>query len=98
MSSKNVEEIKAESRSLRGTIEETLAKDASHFSDDEYQLLKFHATYQQDDPDQRAASKPQTQDKACIFMVRSKFPGGALTPAHNLNHDQHTRYPAPRTL
>ena len=88
MSSKNVEEIKAESRSLRGTIQESLAADSSHFSDDEYQLLKFHGTYQQDDRDQRAARKAQNQDKAWIFMVRSKLPGGDLTAAQYLEHDK----------
>src|SRR5260370_6087335 len=88
MSSKNVEEIKAESRALRGTIEETLATSASHFSDDEYQLLKFHGTYQQDDRDQRAARKAQNQDKAWIFMVRSKLPGGDLSAAQYLEHDK----------
>ena len=88
MSSKNVEEIKAESRSLRGTIEETLAKDASHFSDDEYQLLKFHGTYQQDDRDQRTKRKAQNQDKAWSFMVRSKLPGGVVSAAQYLEHDK----------
>lgn len=88
MSSKNVEEIKAESRSLRGTIEETLAKDASHFSDDEYQLLKFHGTYQQDDRDQRATRKAQNLDKAWSFMVRSKLPGGAVSAVQYLEHDR----------
>ncbi|HTD14475.1 MAG TPA: hypothetical protein VK673_04815, partial [Chthoniobacterales bacterium] len=84
MSSKNVEEIKAESGSLRGTIQESLGADSSHFSEDEYQLLKFHGTYQQDDRDQRAARKAQNQDKAWMFMVRSKLPGGDLTAAQYL--------------
>jgi sulfite reductase (ferredoxin) len=88
MSSRNVEEIKAESRSLRGTIQESLAADSSHFSEDEYQLLKFHGTYQQDDRDQRSARKAQNQDKAWIFMVRSKLPGGDLTAAQYLEHDK----------
>ena len=88
MSSKNVEELKAESRSLRGTIQESLAVDSSHFSEDEYQLLKFHGTYQQDDRDQRAARRAQSQDKAWIFMVRSKLPGGDLTAAQYLEHDK----------
>jgi sulfite reductase (ferredoxin) len=88
MSSKNVEEIKAESRALRGTIQESLAADSSHFSEDEYQLLKFHGTYQQDDRDQRAARKAQNQDKAWMFMVRSKLPGGDLTAAQYLEHDK----------
>ena len=57
MASKSVEEIKAESRALRGTIQETLLGEESHFSEEEYQLLKFHGTYQQDDRDQRAAAE-----------------------------------------
>src|SRR5246500_2431477 len=88
MSSKNVEELKAQSRALRGTIQESLAADTSHFSEDEYQLLKFHGTYQQDDRDQRAARKAENQDKAWIFMVRSKLPGGDLTAAQYLEHDK----------
>ena len=88
MSSKNVEEIKAESRSLRGTIQESLAADSSHFSEEEYQLLKFHGTYQQDDRDQRAVRKAENQDKAWMFMVRSKLPGGDLTAAQYLEHDK----------
>jgi sulfite reductase (ferredoxin) len=91
MSSKNVEEIKAESRALRGTIQESLAADTSHFSEDEYQLLKFHGTYQQDDRDQRAARKAQNKDKAWMFMVRSKLPGGDLTAAQYLEHDKIAR-------
>jgi sulfite reductase (ferredoxin) len=91
MSSKNVEELKAESRALRGTIQESLAADTSHFSEDEYQLLKFHGTYQQDDRDQRAARKAQNQDKAWMFMVRSKLPGGDLTAAQYLEHDKVAR-------
>jgi sulfite reductase (ferredoxin) len=88
MSSKNVEELKAESHALRGTIQESLVADTSHFSEDEYQLLKFHGTYQQDDRDQRAARKAQNQDKAWMFMVRSKLPGGDLTAAQYLEHDK----------
>src|SRR6201993_57083 len=91
MSSKNVEEIKAESRALRGTIRESLAADSSHFSEDEYQLLKFHGTYQQDDRDQRAARKAQNKDKAWMFMVRSKLPGGDLTATQYLEHDKIAR-------
>ncbi len=91
MSSKNVEELKAESRALRGTIQEGLAADTSHFSEDEYQLLKFHGTYQQDDRDQRAARKAQNQEKAWMFMVRSKLPGGDLTATQYLEHDKIAR-------
>jgi sulfite reductase (ferredoxin) len=88
MASKTVEEIKSESHALRGTIEETLSGENSHFADDEYQLLKFHGTYQQDDRDARAARKKENLDKAWIFMVRSKLPGGALTAEQYLAHDR----------
>ena len=89
MPAKNVEEIKAESHSLRGKIADTLQQnDQSHFADEEFQLLKFHGTYQQDDRDQRTSRKQQNLDKAWIFMVRSKLPGGALTAAQYLAHDR----------
>ncbi len=88
MSSRSVEEIKGESHALRGEIRNTLLGDAPHFSEDEYQLLKFHGTYQQDDRDQRVARKKQNLDKAWIFMVRCKLPGGALTAEQYLAHDR----------
>jgi sulfite reductase beta subunit-like hemoprotein len=88
MSSKSVEEIKTESRALRGSIQETLLGEESHFSEEEYQLLKFHGTYQQDDRDQRTPRKRQNLDKAWIFMVRSKLPGGALSAPQYLEHDR----------
>jgi len=88
MAAKSVEEIKSQSYALRGTIQETLVGEGSHFSDDEYQLLKFHGTYQQDDRDQRVPRKKKNLDKAWMFMVRSKLPGGALTAEQYLAHDQ----------
>jgi sulfite reductase beta subunit-like hemoprotein len=88
MPAKSVEEIKAESHALRGTIQGTLLGDGSHFSEEEYQLLKFHGTYQQDDRDQRAPRKKQNLDKAWMFMVRSKLPGGALSAQQYLAHDR----------
>jgi sulfite reductase (ferredoxin) len=88
MASKSVEEIKSESHALRGTIQETLRGEVTHFTEDEYQLLKFHGTYQQDDRDQRIARKKQNLDKAWMFMVRSKLPGGTLTAEQYLAHDR----------
>jgi sulfite reductase (ferredoxin) len=88
MASKSVEEIKSESHALRGTIQDTLLGEGSHFSEEEYQLLKFHGTYQQDDRDQRVQRKKQNLDKAWMFMVRSKLPGGALSAQQYLAHDR----------
>jgi sulfite reductase (ferredoxin) len=88
MSSHSVEDIKFQSRQLRGTIAETLKSDASHFSDDDYQLLKFHGSYQQDDRDERVPRKKAGLDKAWQFMVRTKQPGGDITASQYLALDQ----------
>src|SRR3954447_1159337 len=74
-----VEFIKERSNRLRGTIKETLESDASHFSEEEYQLLKFHGIYQQDDRDMRTIARKEGRDKEWIMMIRAKIPGGVLT-------------------
>ncbi|MDL5046529.1 NADPH-dependent assimilatory sulfite reductase hemoprotein subunit [Oscillatoria amoena NRMC-F 0135] len=89
MSKSPVEEIKDKSNYLRGTLAETLADTTkTHFSEEEYQLLKFHGSYQQDDRDQRAALKREGKDKAWSFMLRTKTPGGAMTAAQYIVHDK----------
>src|SRR6186997_969821 len=89
MSKASVEEIKAESRGLRGQIGEALADPAlSHVEEAENVLLKFHGTYQQDDRDLRAQRTKEKLDKAWSFMVRSKMPGGRITAAQWLIHDE----------
>src|SRR5262249_16653799 len=75
----SVEVLKEQSDHLRGTVRATVAGDAPHFSHDEYQLLKFHGVYQQDDRDQRAAARKEGRDKAWIMMIRAKIPGGRIT-------------------
>jgi sulfite reductase (ferredoxin) len=73
--------VKENSRQLRGTIAEELAKDTDHFAKSDAALLKFHGTYQQDDREARKNRKPG-EDKtvrAYMFMVRSKIPGGKIT-------------------
>jgi len=89
MASKNVEEIKDQSRSLRGRIAETLqTPGATHFEEEEYQLLKFHGSYQQDERDLRNERKKAGLDKAWQFMIRSKIPGGRMTAEQYLVHDR----------
>src|SRR6185295_8884039 len=67
---------------------ETLADAAAEkFSDDDYEFLKFHGIYQQDDRDKRKAGKQY------ILMVRTKFPVGALNAQQYLVCDDlATRY------
>src|SRR6266550_3410016 len=68
------EGLKTANPLLSGTIAETLANGSmERFSEDDYEFLKFHGIYQQDDRDQRKAGKQY------MMMVRTKFPGGVLT-------------------
>ena len=68
------EELKAGSPALTGTIVATLENSAEdHFSQDDYEFLKFHGVYQQDDRDLRKTGKKY------IMMVRTSCPGGILT-------------------
>jgi sulfite reductase (NADPH) hemoprotein beta-component len=68
---------------LEGTIAQTLADaNAERFSDDDYEFLKFHGIYQQDDRDKRKVAKQY------IFMVRGRLPGGGVHPAIYLTFDR----------
>src|SRR5947207_1319547 len=68
------EGLKENNPLLAGTIAQTLADPASErFSEDDYEFLKFHGIYQQDDRDKRK------EGKKYILMVRTKFPGGVLS-------------------
>ena len=68
------EELKSGAPTLAGSIAATLADtSADHFSQDDYEFLKFHGVYQQDDRDLRKTAKKY------IMMVRTSIPGGVLT-------------------
>src|SRR5258707_10294807 len=68
------EGLKANNTPLAGTIAQTLANPSvDHFTEDDYEFLKFHGIYQQDDRDQRKIAKHY------MLMVRTKFPGGVLS-------------------
>jgi sulfite reductase (NADPH) hemoprotein beta-component len=68
------EVIKEAIPTLAGNIAATLAANAEKFSEDDTQFTKFHGIYQQDDRDQRKSGK------RFILMVRSRIPGGVMTP------------------
>ncbi len=82
------EEIKLRADHLRGTIAAELANPDDSFGEDNVQLLKFHGSYQQDDRDQRRTRKAEGIGKAHQFMVRSRIPGGILSAAQYLLHDE----------
>jgi sulfite reductase (NADPH) hemoprotein beta-component len=77
------EGLKENNPLLSGTIAETLADAAAEkFSDDDYEFLKFHGIYQQDDRDKRKTGKYY------MLMVRTKFPGGVLSAPQYVACDQ----------
>src|SRR6202453_5342130 len=75
------EGIKAASHLLRGTIARDLADTSTGaISEPNSQLTKFHGLYLQDDRDLRLALKKVGREKAFIFMLRVRLPGGRATP------------------
>lgn len=83
-----VEVAKRESRHLRGRVAETLDSDATHFDDNDIQVLKFHGIYQQDDRDTRGDRKDQGLEPDFSFMIRCTIPGGKLTADQYLTFDE----------
>jgi len=75
--------LKSTHTTLDGTIAQTLSNpELDRFTDDDYEFLKFHGVYQQDDRDNRKVARQW------IFMVRTKFPGGVLSARQYLACDQ----------
>ena len=87
------EGLKTHSPTLSGTIASTLANPAiDRFTEDDYEFLKFHGIYQQDDRDQRKIAKH------FMFMVRGRMPGGVVKPEHYLAFDRLSTQYANNTL
>jgi sulfite reductase (ferredoxin) len=84
--SKN-ESIKAGSTHLRGGIKEELDADTPEFGEESEQLLKFHGVYQQDDRDRRKEARSRGLDKHHQLMIRTRIPGGVVSPDAYLAHD-----------
>ena len=82
-----VEALKARSDLLRGDLTDELAAGGSQVSEDGYNLLKFHGSYEQYDRDTATALKQRGEEKDYSFMVRVRMPGGSLTSAQYLALD-----------
>ena len=83
-----VERIKTASHRLRGTLVESLANPVTGaIADDDTQLIKFHGSYQQDDRDLREERRAQKLEPDYSFMIRTRLPGGVVTPAQWLALD-----------
>ena len=76
-----LEALKLNSLQLRGTLAEEIANDAPNISGDAAQIIKHHGSYQQDNRDERGGG-----DKAWMFMVRTRIPGGKVTAEQMLAH------------
>lgn len=75
------ERLKSESRHLRGTITQDLANDITGgFTADNFQLIRFHGMYQQDDRDIRAERSKQKLEPLHNVMLRARLPGGVIQP------------------
>ncbi|WP_286234454.1 assimilatory sulfite reductase (NADPH) hemoprotein subunit [Thalassotalea sediminis] len=83
------ERLKAGSNFLRGTIEQDL-KDpiTGGFIGDNFQLIRFHGMYQQDDRDIRAERTKQKLEPLHNVMLRARMPGGIITPTQWLAIDK----------
>ncbi|MEE7558850.1 NADPH-dependent assimilatory sulfite reductase hemoprotein subunit, partial [Xanthomonas sp. Kuri4-2] len=94
MSTHSVEDIKAESHRLRGSLLKSLADPVTGaLREDDQTLIKYHGSYQQDDRDLRDERRRQKLEPAYQFMIRTRTPGGVITPAQWLKLDAiATRY------
>lgn len=75
------ERLKTQSDFLRGTIETDL-KDplTGGFTADNFQLIRFHGMYQQDDRDIRPERTKQKLEPLHNVMLRARMPGGIIQP------------------
>ena len=91
------ERLKAESNFLRGTISDDLNdRITGGFTADNFQLIRVHGMYQQDDRDIRAERQKQKLEPLHNVMLRARMPGGIITPKQWLAIDkfakEHTLY------
>ncbi len=91
------ERLKRESNFLRGTIEQDLQdRITGGFTADNFQLIRFHGMYQQDDRDIRAERAKQKLEPLHNVMLRARMPGGIIKPEQWLAIDkfasEHTMY------
>ena len=88
MAAHSVEDIKRKSGRLRGTLVESLQDQITGaLAEDDQTLIKYHGSYQQDDRDIRDERRRQKLEPAYSFMIRTRTPGGVVTPAQWLKLD-----------
>ena len=99
MSAHSVEDIKAQSARLRGSLLQSLADPVTGaLREDDQTLIKYHGSYQQDDRDVREDRRLAKLEPAYSFMIRTRTPGGVVSPAQWLKFDAIARDYAERGL
>ena len=84
-----IEQLKADSRYLRGTLTDSLKESITGaVREEDVHILKHHGTYQQDDRDIRDERRRQFLEPAYSFMIRVRLPGGVCTPEQWLALDE----------
>lgn len=91
------ERLKEQSHYLRGTIAQDLSEQLTGgFQGDNFQLIRFHGMYEQDDRDIRAERLAQKLEPNKNVMLRCRLPAGIISPKQWLGIDQfaseHTLY------
>ena len=83
------ERLKGESHYLEGSISNDLVDGLSGgFRGDNFQLIRFHGMYEQDDRDIRAERVAQKLEPLKNVMLRCRLPGGIIQPKQWLGIDQ----------
>jgi len=83
------ERLKSESDLLRGSITDDLANAMTGgFEGDNFQLIRFHGMYQQDDRDIRPDRQKQKLEPLHTVMLRVRLPGGIISPQQWLAIDE----------
>ncbi|MCP2040155.1 sulfite reductase (NADPH) hemoprotein beta-component [Neisseria sp. HSC-16F19] len=91
------ERLKEQSDYLHGTIAQDLGEQLTGgFQGDNFQLIRFHGMYEQDDRDIRAERLEQKLEPNKNVMLRCRLPGGIISPEQWLGIDrfagEHTLY------
>jgi sulfite reductase (NADPH) hemoprotein beta-component len=88
MGTQSAEDLKRDSARLRGSLAESLADPVTGaLRDNDQPLIKYHGSYQQDDRDVREQRRLARLEPAYAFMIRTRTPGGVVTPRQWLDLD-----------
>jgi sulfite reductase (NADPH) hemoprotein beta-component len=99
MSTLAVEDIKRDSHALRGSLVDSLADATTGaIAEADQIVIKFHGSYQQDDRDLRDERRRAKLEPDYQFMIRTRTPGGVVSPQQWLQLDAIARHYANRSL